>query len=391
MSSAGSTPESRHAMLVESEDLHDRVAAFARGAANAETFDALALEIAGFQARFSPGFARLLEDRAGELSSLDDIPAVPTEAFRLARVAVHPADLDAVAFRTSGTTSAARGTHFMRTTRSYEDLSARFGARALLSDGIRRTTVVALAPPPGPAPSSSLGYMMRHFMRVFDGRALCADPHLARFDPDASDRWLATSRGIDVEGLRRAARVAADRHDGLLVLGTSLALAVVLDELDGEVLALPQRTVVMQTGGFKGRRQSVDPSTLRAGVARAFRISESCVIGEYGMTELTSQLYEGCLPGGSLRSPPSVYCEPPWLRVVPVDPVSLTPASEGQAGLAKIIDLGNVDSAVAILAQDVVRRREGGIELLGRIAGAPPRGCSITLDDLVVGRGPGAP
>jgi hypothetical protein len=102
------------------------------------------------------------------------------------------------------------------------------------------------------------------------------------------------------------------------------------------------------------------------------------------MTELTSQLYEGCLPGGSLHGPSGVYCEPPWLRVVPVDPLTLTALRDGERGLAKIIDLGNVDSAVAVLTQDVVRRRGAGIELLGRSPEAPLRGCSLMLEDMVV-------
>ena len=84
-------------------------------------------------------------------------------------------------------------------------------------------------------------------MRVFDGRALSVDTHQARFDVDAPDRWLATADGIDVPGLRRAALIAADRKDGLLVLATSLALALLLDDIDTGVLPTPARTVVMQT------------------------------------------------------------------------------------------------------------------------------------------------
>ena len=387
MNGGESTVEPDQAMLCESEDLHRRVRAFANGT-DAETFDGLALAIAHFQVRYSPSFARLLDARGVELSSVDQIPAVPTDAFRMARVAVHPRRLDAIQFRTSGTTSSARGIHAFRTTRTYEELSARFGARALLGEEARRMTVVALAPAPGCQPSSSLGFMMRHFMRALDGRALSVDSHQAHFDPDAPERWLVTADGIDVAGLRRAALTAAARNDGLLVLATSLALAVLLDDLETGVLPTPARTVVMQTGGFKGRRRDIQPDTLRSAVAHAFRIPESCVVGEYGMTELTSQLYEGCLPGGALEGPPGVYCEPPWLRVTPVDPLTLSPVMEGEPGVAKIVDLGNVDSAVAILTQDIVRRKDGGIELLGRSPEAPLRGCSLTLEDMVVGQDP---
>ena len=100
------------------------------------------------------------------------------------------------------------------------------------------------------------------------------------------------------------------------------------------------------------------------------------------MTELTSQLYEGCLPDGELSGEPGVYLEPPWARVVPVDPATLRPVAEGEVGLARIVDLGNVDSAVVILTQDLVRRRGAGIELCGRRRGAPRRGCSLAVEAL---------
>jgi hypothetical protein len=81
-----------------------------------------------------------------------------------------------------------------------------------------------------------------------------------------------------------------------------------------------------------------------------------------------------------------VYAEPPWARVVPVDPETLAPVGAGAVGLARVEDLANVDSAVVVLAQDRVRRVPGGVELLGRAPGAPPRGCSIAIDEMLGGR-----
>ena len=93
-------------------------------------------------------------------------------------------------------------------------------------------------------------------------------------------------------------------------------------------------------------------------------------MAEYGMTELSSQFWEATLVDERARH--GVYVEPPWARVVPVDPESLAPVPEGGVGIARIEDLANVDSAFAVLTQDRVRRVEGGFELLGRSPGAPP-------------------
>lgn len=366
-----------------SDALHQRVRRFAAG--DGESFEALAIDIARFQADHSPRYRRLVEVHRSNLESVDALPAVPADAFRLCRVAVHPAEADAARFKTSGTTTDSPGLHCMRTTETYRDLSLKWGRTALASAWQGRRVVVALAPPPGDPETSSLGFMMRHFMEALDGRSLVLDPSRARFDPRSPERWLLGSAGVDVAGLRRAALVARERQEPLLVLATSFALVYLLDALGGATIPAPTRTVVMQTGGFKGRSRKVSPAKLRRAVARAFRIHPRRVVGEYGMTELTSQLYEGTLDGGHLKGPPGTYLEPPWLRITPVHPATLRPVSDGDEGLARIVDLGNVDSAVAVLTEDVVRRTAGGIELRGRRPRAAQRGCSLATELVLTG------
>jgi hypothetical protein len=360
----------------QSDELHQRAQAFAAGT-SAETFEALALDIARYQAQASPGFQRLLRARGGSLATLDDVPPVPSEAFRLARVATFPAELERVRFYTSGTTGSERGQHAMRRTDTYERVSLRFGRQALLPRRAARPVVVALAPEPSTSPGSSLGYMMARFMEEFDGR------ELAR-------RWLLDESGVDSNALERAAALSAGEGEPLLLLGTAFALVRLLDDLAGARLPLPPDSVVMQTGGFKGKSREVSMEELRAGVAATFQLSSERVVGEYGMTELTSQLYEATIRDSELGAQhpgaqPGVYFEPPWLRVTPVDPVSLRPVPEGESGLARFIDLGNVDSALSVVTQDLVRRRDGGIELLGRQPGAPARGCSLAIEALLGG------
>jgi len=241
---------------------------------------------------------------------------------------------------------------------------------------------VALAPDPGDASTSSLGFMMRAFMQSLDGRSL-GDATPGAFDTDAHERWLAGPSGVDVEGLARAAELATARGEPLLVLATSFAAALLVDSLSG-VLRLPEGSVLMTTGGFKGKVRDVDPDVLVRVIAAKLGIPEDRVVGEYGMTELTSQLYEKpASQGGTL----GVFHSPPWLEVTPVDAETLEPVPVGEPGLARFVDLGNVDSAVAIVTQDRVRRIGEGVALLGRSPGAPPRGCSLALREMVLARG----
>jgi hypothetical protein len=386
------------ARRAESDALHERVRAFARRhppgtAGDPAEFDALAVDIARYQARYIGGARRLLRESGRELDSAAAIPAVPVAAFRMARVAAHPPEEDATVFVTSGTTGARAGRHPMRTLRTYRELSVGYG-RIALSSGVggrgsdagawgTRRTVVALAPDPGEPPRSSLGAMMRAFAEEFGA---AKDPG-GYGGPPADGPFVIGDGGVDVEALRRAVLGARSRGESVLVLATGFALVMLLDTLGASELPLPPGSVVMPTGGFKARTREVPPRELAALVARAFLIAEDHVVFEYGMTELTSQLYEGTLPGGVLRAPPGVYLPPPWLRVTPVDPETLAPVPDGAEGIARFVDLGNVDSAVAIVNEDVIRVRDGGVELRGRRQGAEARGCSLAIEQMVLGIG----
>ena len=239
------------ALLETSNRLHERVQRFAAGDAR-DTFTGLALELARFQAEASEGFRRLVRARGATLSTLDDIPPVPSDAFRLTRVATYASEQDAVRFFTSGTTGAERGTHAMRRTDTYEQLSLAYGRQALLGAG---STAVVVALAPTAQVSSSLGYMMARFMEAFDGAPLGGAESV--FSSASASRWLLGESGVNLAGLEHAARVASERGQPLLLLGTAFALVRLLDDLAGKHLPFPAASVVMQTGGFKGRTREV--------------------------------------------------------------------------------------------------------------------------------------
>jgi hypothetical protein len=188
--------------------------------------------------------------------------------------------------------------------------------------------------------------------------------------------------------------VARHRSEPLILLATSFALVGLLDALDGERIATPARTRVMLTGGFKGKTEQVDEARLRSALATALGTTEDSIIGEYGMTELSSQLFEHRPPAPSEQAsgapswwqkagPPGTYFPPPWLKVRAVDPTTYLPQPEGTPGLAHFIDLCNVDSCLSIVTQDEVVVESGGIRLLGRTQNASPRGCSLPFETFV--------
>jgi hypothetical protein len=346
------------------------VHAFERGQAPPESFDSLAADLARYQADHVPGYARLCKARGVDplsIATAADAPAVPTDAFKVARVFAFDDREARVTFRTSGTTLGARGVHAMRDLDTYDAAALAF-ARVML--GVRNTErlpILTLGPPESEAADSSLAHMCALLSREIG-------------IPKTAEAQFVRAGALQVSAL--AARVRGLEPDTpALLLATSFALVHLLDALGAERLHLPRGSRVMQTGGFKGRSREVSAPELRREVARAFSISERSVVSEYGMTELSSQFWEKTWIDS--RAPHGVYAEPPWARVVAVDPETLDPVADGQIGVARIEDLANVDSAFAIVTLDRVRRVSGGFELLGRMPGAPPRGCSIALDEIL--------
>ncbi|MGO8998574.1 MAG: acyl-protein synthetase [Polyangiaceae bacterium] len=363
-------------MFEESDELHRRARAFVRAFEDGtapEPFDGLACDLARFQGANVEGYARLCRARGVSLSSITragDAPAVPTDAFKLARVATFPEPDARVSFRTSGTTIGARGMHAMRDVGTYDAAALAFGRAALVHDLRARPPVLVLGLSPEDAPDSSLGHMLDLFARELGAPATRAETYFV--DPQGV---------IDLEAFdRRVARALLEDAPSL-VLGTSFAFVHFLEALGDDTFRLPRGSRVMQTGGYKGKSREVPAAELRRDLARVFHIPEAAIVAEYGMTELSSQFYEWTLRDSGARH--GVYREPPWARVVPVDPETLAALPEGEVGIARIEDLMNVDSAFAVLASDRVRRVGDGFELLGRAAGAPPRGCSIALDEIL--------
>ncbi len=356
--------------------MHARARAFVRafelGEAPPEPFDALASDLGRYQAEHVAGYARLVKARGVDPASFaraDDLPAVPTDAFKLTRVAAFDEPEAKVVFRTSGTTIGARGSHAMRDVSTYDAASVAFGRRWLARDLDRRVPVVVLGPSPEEAPDSSLVHMCASFALAFGEEATVAST------------FVIDDGVIDVTRFDERVAYALADEVPMLVLATSFALVHFLEGMDEVQFPLPPGSRVMQTGGFKGKSREVEPSVLRGEIARVFALDRRAIVSEYGMTELSSQFYERTLFDPDVRE--GIYAEPPWARVVPVDPETLEPVAEGEIGIAKVLDLMNVDSAVAVLAQDRVRRVDGGFELLGRAPGAPPRGCSIAIDEIL--------
>lgn len=345
------------------------VAAALRDAAHAPLdFETWALRVFRHQyERVSP--YRAFCDRRGvtpgNVARWDDVPAVPTRAFRTAELATGPAE---AVFRTSGTSGGpdARGHHVVPHLDLYRAGALSTFARHLLPDDARLACLFLL-PPPDVRPDSSLVRMCDWIGESFG----------------TSVEWMAGPGGLDID--RLAGRLAELASGGAAVLAAGPTAGFVRLFDTGATFRLGPGSRVMDTGGQKGLDRPVSrPGFLRACWTHLGIPTYYCV-NEYGMTELCSQRYDSALrdrfAGRSLD--PRRLVAPPWLRTRVLDPETLAPAAPGETGLLCHHDLANAGSASVVLTEDLGRTiGDDGIELRGRVAGAMPRGCGLLLADL---------
>ena len=367
---------------------------------DANAFGALALELFALQFAHNPAYRKLCEARRVTPQTVEHwtrIPAVPTAAFKeLELTSLAPADRTAV-FHSSGTTEQKPSRHFhnAESLALYEaSLWAWFAQNFQLSTFNFQLCV--LTPPPEDAPNSSLVHM---FETIRQKSNAPKNIFVGKISTDGA--WA-----LDFEAIRLMLvnPPSAFRHPPL-ILGTAFSFVHLLDFLAEKNLrlALPPGSRVLETGGYKNRSRSLPKSELHALITEFLGVPRENIICEYGMSELSSQAYNGVRPSSGAamfdmqaassfqgcpgsspllrprraHSGANTFRFPPWARAQIISPETGREVADGETGLIRVFDLANVFSVAAIQTEDLAVRRGDGFELLGRAQLAEPRGCSL--------------
>ncbi|MDP9374464.1 MAG: alcohol dehydrogenase catalytic domain-containing protein [Chloroflexota bacterium] len=342
-----------------------------------ERFEALALRLFAYQFAHNEPYRKyaLRKGRTPEtVRTWRDIPAVPIAAFKATTLACEPTAEAAAVFMSSGTTGGPerRSRHYHPHLRLYDaSVRATFAGTVVPDVAPGALPMLALFPPPATLPNSSLAYWLALVMREFGA-------------PDS--RFVMTETGLDLPGIVRALREAERAGTPLCLLGASFSFVHLFDalEADGLRFALPAGSRVMDTGGFKGQSREVGRGELYALVRNRLGVPRERCVNMYGMTEHSTQFIDSTIRDDVLgRSGPRHKIVPTWARTLVVDPETLEELPPGEIGLLLHYDLGNRNSALAVLSEDTGYALGGGFELLGRARGAEARGCSVAIDELL--------
>lgn len=361
----------------EVRDLDQKIIDFIRKGTDLkddEGFNRLALEVFGLQFKSIPLYRRYCEKRGikpEKISSWEEIPALPTDVFKVMELSMFPAQT-VKTFMTSGTTKPEErgkvgydvaGLMLMDTT--IEEAASSF----LFPDGMK-TKILILAPSPEMAPHMIMAYGMNRLKDYFGL---------------PQSRFLVGQEGFDVEILIKELRSSEKEGIPVTLCGGSFGFVNFFDYCieQGLTFQLPAGSRTLDAGGFKGRSREVRREDFVRECGEILGIEKTHSVNLLGMTEISSQFYDNTLRNfhRGLRTP-EAKINPPWTKTVVVDPESLKPLPAGATGLLKHLDLANRGHILAIQTDDLGRMTEEGFEVFGRSKGGSARGCSLTIDEM---------
>lgn len=309
-------------------------------------FDELALQVFHFQYQHNGLYRQYVDTLCTDISSLSlaaQIPFLPISFFKTHALRSGFTG-EALLFESSGTTGQVPSRHYVKDAALYEQ-SFRKGFEQAYG-AVDQWCILGLLPSYLERQHSSLVYMADHLMR-------------------ASGHPLSGFYLYDHAQL-------AERLQQLEAVGQrTLLLGVTFGLLDfAEAFPMPlQHTIIMETGGMKGRKEEMTRAQVHERLQAAF--PGAAIHSEYGMTELLSQAY---------AKENGVFECPPWMKVVlreEDDPFAIH-QNENTRGVINVIDLANLYSCSFIATDDAGRLyADGRFEVLGRVDHSEVRGCSL--------------
>jgi phenylacetate-coenzyme A ligase PaaK-like adenylate-forming protein len=312
-----------------------------------EDFNAMALKVFKFQFENNAiyrSFCDLLYIHPSDVSSIEEIPFLPIQFFKSHNVLSTSNPVEKI-FTSSGTTGSITSKHLVTDLKVYED-SFKKGFQHFYGT-IEDYVVLALLPSYLERDGSSLIYMVEHLIQ------------------DSKN----TESGFYLDTLSdlKSTLIRLDKEDQkVLLIGVSFAL---LDLIETYQFHL-KNTIVMETGGMKGRRKELIREELHTILKQGFGVES--IHSEYGMTELLSQAYSN----GN-----GVFECPAWMKILTRDTEdALTILPANKTGGINVIDLANINSCSFIATQDLGKiHADCSFEIIGRFDASDIRGCNLMV------------
>jgi phenylacetate-coenzyme A ligase PaaK-like adenylate-forming protein len=289
-------------------------------------------------------FCSFLNKDKQNVKSVKEIPFLPIQFFKSHDV-LSSTDTVQETFTSSGTTGTVTSRHLVTDLDYYEQSFRK--AFSQFYGNIEDYAVLALLPSYLQRGGSSLIYMVDDLIQGSN-------------NPDSGfylnnyDELITKLTTLDNAG------------QNVLLIGVTYALLDLIEKQDFNL----KNTIIMETGGMKGRRKEMIREELHDILCKGFGVSE--IHSEYGMTELLSQAYS--LGNG-------IFECPPWMDILIRDTEdALSYIDYGKTGGINVIDLANINSCSFIATQDLGKKYTNqSFEVLGRFDNSDIRGCNLMV------------
>lgn len=288
-------------------------------------------------------FCNLLKTDVSKVETFREIPFLPIQFFKSHQILAPNSPIETL-FTSSGTTGQITSKHYVSDLKVYE--TSFFKTFEHFYGSPSDYVFLALLPSYLEREGSSLIYMVQKLI-------------------EASEKEESGFYLHNLDQLIEKLDEIESRNQKTILIGVSYAL---LDLIEKRSFSL-KNTLIMETGGMKGRRKEMVKEELHSVLKKGFGVEN--IHSEYGMTELLSQAYS--------KNNGIFHC-PPWMKILTRDTEdALTLVNEKTGGI-NIIDLANINSCAFIATQDLgIIYSDDSFEIKGRFDDSDIRGCNLMV------------
>ncbi|MED4071948.1 CoF synthetase [Priestia endophytica] len=345
------------------------------------TYNELALKLFQYQFKHNKAYKKFCQARKRTPLTVKrwiDIPPMPIQGYKELTLSCEPIEEAEAIFMTSGTTNSETKGKNYHPDLTVWDASMKGPFKRFVMPDCEKMTIFVLSPAEDLNRNSSLSRYLSNAVAYFG---------------TGNSEFFFSEEGLNFERLISQLRRCEEKRESVMLMGASFAYVHVLDYLKEKQIqfGLPEKSRIFDTGGFKGQSREVDMEHLYTEFQAYFQIGRDKCINMYGMTELSSQIYDQTILSSYLNT--SVIHDKaaaPWLKTVILNTETLEPVQEGEKGVIAHYDLANWNSCLALLTEDLGYQTKNGLVLLGRIKDSEARGCSIAVDQLIQSNSGGA-
>jgi phenylacetate-coenzyme A ligase PaaK-like adenylate-forming protein len=335
----GRTVRSKKKSLITSQDIFT--------ISNQKQFEKMALKVFRFQYENNSvyrAFCEFLNVEKGSVKSLQQIPFLPIQFFKSHEV-LSSSEKIQEKFTSSGTTGMITSKHLVTDITLYEQ-SYRLAFSEFYGN-IEDYAILALLPSYLEREGSSLIYMVNDLIELSNNEN-------SGFYLNNYEELISKLIELDSSG------------QNVLLIGVTYALLDLIEQQNFQL----KNTIIMETGGMKGKRKEIIREELHEQLCKGFGVAT--IHSEYGMTELLSQAYS--LGNG-------VFECSNWMQILIRDTEdALTHVAPGKTGGINVIDLANINSCSFIATQDLGKKYpNNSFEVLGRFDNSDIRGCNLMV------------